>query len=87
MVKFLYDPEKCELPYDDNLKRPSKCLKCLEICPYSLIMFRPMKEVAKDGSPLRYEIYMTFKSKGDNYCPDCQKCVEICPNKAIEIKI
>jgi ferredoxin len=46
-----------------------------------------MKEIAKDGAPVRYEIYMTFKSYGNKYCPDCQKCVDICPEKAIMINI
>ncbi len=86
MVKFIYDAEKCLLPYDPERLRPTVCLKCLEVCPKSLLMFRPVREKRPDGAPARYEIYMTFKSQADNYCPSCLKCVEVCPKKAIKIK-
>jgi len=87
MVKFYYDPEKCDLPLDIKENRPIKCLKCLDACPYSLIMFRPMKKMSEDGAPLRYEIYMTFKAYSKELCPNCLKCVKICPSQAINIVI
>jgi len=85
MVKFKFNPEKCELPHDSNENRPTKCLKCLEICPHSLLLFRPMKKKGKDGAPLMHEIHMTFKAYAAKFCPDCLKCVEECPSQAIKI--
>ena len=85
MVKFHYDPERCDLPYDPREYRPTKCLVCLDVCPHSLLMFRPTEEKSEDGAPKRYEIHMTFKSYADKYCPDCLKCVENCPTQAIRI--
>jgi len=85
MVKFRYFPEKCELPLDIEENRPTTCLKCLDACPNSLLMFKPMKDKDENGAPLRYEIYMTFKAYGNKYCADCMKCVEICPSQAIKI--
>ena len=85
MVKFYFDLEKCDLPYDPNENRPTTCLKCLEVCPYALLMFRTMKEKGENGIPLRYDIHMTFKSYANKYCPDCLKCVEVCPSQAIKI--
>lgn len=86
IVKFLFDSNKCILPYDPSELRPTKCLRCLEVCPNSLIMFRPLKEKDKNGAPKFFEIYMPFKSYGKKYCPNCLKCVDICPEQAIEIK-
>ncbi|MBS7247984.1 MAG: 4Fe-4S dicluster domain-containing protein [Candidatus Jordarchaeales archaeon] len=86
MVKFTYDPEKCVLPHDPDHLRPTVCLKCLDACPRSLIMFRPLREKGPNGAPVRYEIHMAFKSQADKYCPGCLKCVEVCPEKAIQIK-
>lgn len=86
MFKFKYDPEKCDLPFDPNENRPTNCLKCLEVCPNSLLMFIPMKEKRDDGAPKRYKITMIFKAYGKKFCPDCLKCVEICPSQAITIK-
>jgi ferredoxin len=48
-------------------------------------MFNPMKEKDKDGAPIKYEIYLTFKSYANKYCPDCLRCVENCPTQAIKI--
>ncbi len=87
MVKFKYDPKKCDLPYDPIEYYPINCLKCLEVCPHALLMFRPMKKKNEDGTPVRYEIHMTFKYYGKKYCPDCLKCVEVCPSQAIKIKL
>jgi len=86
-VKFIYDGKKCFLPYDPEQRRPTRCLKCIEACPKSLLMFRPTKEKGPDGSPVKYEIYMTFRSQADKYCPSCLKCVEVCPEGAIQVKI
>lgn len=86
MVKFVYDAERCVLPHDPEKLRPTVCLKCIEACPKALLMFRPLKEKGADGSPVRYEIYMTFRSQASKYCPSCLKCVEVCPKKAIQIK-
>ncbi len=86
MVKFYYDPEKCELLHEPSEKRPIRCLKCLEVCPYSLLMFRPMNDIGEVEIPLRYEIYMTFKSIASKYCPDCLKCIDECPSQAIKIE-
>jgi len=85
MVKFKYNPKKCDLPYDPAELRPTKCLKCLEVCPKSLLMFRPLKMKDNNGTPVRFEIHMLFKSYADIFCPDCMKCVDICPSQAIEI--
>ncbi len=85
MVKFKYNHKKCDLPYDPAELRPTKCLKCLDICPKSLLMFIPFKKKDKDGAPVRFEIHMIFKSFADKFCPDCMKCVEICPSQAIKI--
>ncbi|MFX0186222.1 MAG: 4Fe-4S dicluster domain-containing protein [Candidatus Hodarchaeota archaeon] len=87
MVKFYYDNKKCELLYDQAEYRPTKCLKCLDICPYSLLMFVPMKEMRKDGAPSKFKIHLTFRSYADKFCPECLKCVEECPSNAIKIKI
>ena len=87
MVKFRFDPTKCILPYDPNEYRPTKCLKCLDVCPGSLLMFRPLKEKNEDGAPKTFEIHMIFKAYADKFCSDCLKCVNICPEQAIEIKI
>ena len=86
MVKFKYDPQKCDLPYDPEELRPTKCLKCLQVCPYNLLMFVPLKEKDIDGAPKKFKIHMVFKSLSDKYCRDCLKCVEICPVQAIKIK-
>jgi len=51
MVKFHYDPDRCDLPYDPREYRPTKCLVCLDVCPHSLLMFRPMEEKGEDGGP------------------------------------
>lgn len=87
MVRFKFDSKKCDLPYDPNELRPTKCLKCLEVCPHSLLMFKPLKEKDDDGAPVKFEIHMVFKSYANTFCPDCLKCVEICPFQAIKIKI
>ncbi|MBS7288431.1 MAG: 4Fe-4S dicluster domain-containing protein [Candidatus Freyarchaeota archaeon] len=86
MVKFIYDAEKCVLPHDPEQLRPTVCLKCIEACPKSLLMFRPVREKDLSGAPVRYEIHMAFKSQADKYCPSCLRCVEVCPKKAIRIK-
>ncbi len=87
MVKFQFDPSKCILPYDANELRPTKCLKCLDVCPASLLMFRPLKEKDEFGAPKFFEIHMIFKAYSKKFCPDCLKCVDICPEQAIKIKI
>ncbi len=87
MVRFVYNAERCTLPYDPEQRRPTTCLKCIEACPKSLLMFRPLKKKSPDGAPGRYEIYMAFRSRADKYCPSCLKCVEVCPNGAIRIKV
>ena len=89
IVKFHFDSTKCILPYDPDELRPIKCLKCLYVCPHSLIMFRPFKnkkEREKGEAPKFFEIYMVFKAYGNKFCPDCLKCVEVCPEQAITIK-
>jgi len=89
IVKFQFDPNRCVLPYDPSELRPTKCLKCLDVCPNSLIMFRPLVEKderEKGEDPKFFEIYMVFKAYGAKYCPECLKCVEICPEQAITIK-
>jgi len=86
MVEFQFDKAKCILPYNKKYKRPIKCLKCLEICPKSLLMFRPFEEREKNGAPIQYEIHMSFKSYGDKFCPECMKCVNICPSNALKIR-
>jgi len=86
MVKFQFDQTKCILPYDPEELRPTKCLKCLDVCPNSLLIFRPLKEKDKEGNPVKFEIYMTFRTYGKKFCPDCLKCVNICPEKALKIK-
>lgn len=86
MVKFKFDQTKCILPYDPEELRPTKCLKCLDVCPNSLLIFRPLKEKSEDGAPVKFEIYMTFRSYGNKFCPDCLRCVNICPEKALELK-
>ncbi|MBD3255077.1 MAG: 4Fe-4S dicluster domain-containing protein [Candidatus Lokiarchaeota archaeon] len=65
--------------------RPTNCLKCLDVCPKSLLMFRPMEEMDETGAPIRYEIHMVFKAFAKKFCPDCLKCVDICPSNAIEL--
>ncbi|MEM3563584.1 MAG: 4Fe-4S dicluster domain-containing protein [Candidatus Jordarchaeaceae archaeon] len=87
MVKFQYNPQKCYLPHAPSENRPTKCLKCLDLCPHSLLMFKPTKEKSGDGAPIRYEIYLTFKAYANKYCPQCLKCAENCPNQAIKISI
>lgn len=89
IVKFQYDSNKCILPYDPSELRPTICLKCLEVCPNSLLMFRPLEEKderEKGEDPKFFEIYMVFKAYGNKFCPDCLKCVDICPEQAINIK-
>lgn len=86
-VKFEFNPKKCDLPYDPEELRPTKCLKCLEACPHNLLMFRPLKAKDEDGAPIKFEIHMVFKSFANKHCPDCLKCAEICPSQAIKIKV
>ena len=87
MVKFYYDPKKCELPYDPSERRPTHGQGCLDVCHKSLLIFKQMKMKREDGAPSRFEIHMTFKSYAKKFCPDCLKCVEVCPSQAIKIKI
>ena len=87
MVKFEYDLEKCDLPFDPEQNSPAKCLKCLEVCPGSLLMFVPMKAKRKEFFPERYKISMIFKAYAAKFCPDCLKCVEECPSQAIKITL
>ncbi len=86
MVKFKYNSKKCDLPYEPEELRPTKCLKCLEVCPHNLLMFVPLKEKDRDGAPKKFKIHMIFKSFAKKFCPGCLKCVEICPTQAIRIK-
>ena len=78
---------KCDLPNDPNENRPTQCMKCLDICPHSLLLFRPVGLKLKKGGPPpeRYKIKMTLKEYAKKFCPDCLKCVEICPSEAINI--
>lgn len=85
MVKFIFNSKKCVLPYNPEENRPTKCLKCLEACPNSLLMFRPLKDKDKNGAPINYEIYLEFKSYADKFCPECLKCVNVCPENALTI--
>ena len=87
MVKLHFDMNKCYLPNDPDLDRPSQCMICLDSCPHSLILFRPLgMRRKKDGPPPeRYKIHLTMKEYAKKFCPECLKCVEVCPSDALRI--
>ncbi len=85
MVHFRFDDKKCILPLDVEENRPTKCLKCLDVCPAALLMFVPMGKKHNNKPPEQFKIHMVFNALSGNYCPQCLKCVEICPAQAIKI--
>lgn len=90
MVKFLFDSNKCTLPYDHEVGSASGCLKCLEACPYGLLLLKPVgkpKNKPPKEPPEKYCIALTasYNFMADKVCKSCMKCQKVCPSDAIKI--
>jgi ferredoxin len=72
-----YDKEKCG--------DPSNCLKCIKICPYKVLAYRPL-EIPEPGKPPKDWIVVSTCRVMCVY-PSCKLCIEACPNEALNVSI
>lgn len=72
-----YNKEKCG--------DPTTCLKCVNICPYCIIAYRPLVYPEPPNPPEEWTIVATTRV----LCPypACKLCIEACPKDALDITI
>lgn len=75
--EITYDKEKCG--------DPTVCLKCIRVCPYSVLAYRPQELPEPPNPPEEWVVVSTCRVM----CPypSCKMCIEACPNDALNISI
>lgn len=72
-----YDKAKCG--------DPSACLKCIRICPYNVLAYRPPEPPEPPKAPTDWIVVPTCRVMCTY--PTCKLCIEACPNDALNISI